>query len=574
MNLFEDMPREDPLVEEDVTCCYRMTFLPARLRNIRMTEPVFPRLSKIFTWQSIFWLGNIAISFALGWAVLYCLLGNTMFPYGDGFGLYTIAILSYSLGWSLSYLPYLHLPPVFGMLLAGLIIRNSGLYNIHEDLGTIATSKIRTFCLTFIMIRCGLQVSMTSLKRYTVFMMLLAVIPCTVELVILGICCRTILGYPWDWSFMVGAILACMSPVVTLNCVLTLAEKGYGEDKGLASVLSTAACLDDVHIISVFVLCFSIVFGNGETQREWYVYIPVGLRDFVLSVLAGFVLGVCCVFFPHRSHRYATWNRMIGLVLGSLLCTTATANLAVSGGGFLAVVVLAFTAITGWRMLSSSFQARVRSRDEIDVCLRFFFYRSDVCSQSEPFRQIAQIFWHVAQPMCVGVIGADIDLRTWTVDRFWLHTLCIMTGLIVRSSDLSARTALILHVKQARSIATYAVATLEKSLNWRERLFVVMCWLPKGTLQAALGPMAYERLREKPDHEDVQMALEVMRISVITVLFLAPVGTIAIMATGPLLLNQTAVEEDELDYLRRISLTHPHSADEKKGRFQLTGGRN
>nr|XP_033337795.1 sodium/hydrogen exchanger 9B1-like [Megalopta genalis] len=428
MNLFEDMPREDPLVEEDVTCCYRMTFLPARLRNIRVTEPVFPRLSKIFTWQSIFWLGNIAISFALGWAVLYCLLGNTMFPYGDGFGLYTIAILSYSLGWSLSYLPYLHLPPVFGMLLAGLIIRNSGLYNIHEDLGTIATSKIRTFCLTFIMIRCGLQVSMTSLKRYTVFMVLLAVIPCTVELVILGICCRTILGYPWDWSFMVGAILACMSPVVTLNCVLTLAEKGYGEDKGLASVLSTAACLDDVHIISVFVLCFSIVFGNGETQREWYVYIPVGLRDFVLSVLAGFVLGVCCVFFPHRSH--------------------------------------------------------------------------------------------------------------------------------------------------ARSIATYAVATLEKSLNWRERLFVVMCWLPKGTLQAALGPMAYERLREKPDHEDVQMALEVMRISVITVLFLAPVGTIAIMATGPLLLNQTAVEEDELDYLRRISLTHPHSADEKKGRFQLTGGRN
>ncbi|XP_078040755.1 sodium/hydrogen exchanger 9B2 [Augochlora pura] len=513
--------------EGDATCCDQMTFFPAKLRDILVTEPVFPRLTKIFTWHSIFWLITAMFVFVVGWAVLYFLLGKTMFPYEDGFGLYALAIFSYTLGWGLSYLPYLNLPPVFGMLLAGLIIRNSGLYNIHEDLGTNATSKIRTFCLTFIMIRCGLQLSMTSLKRYTVFLVLLAIIPCTIELIVLGICCRTILGYPWDWSFMVGAILACMSPVVTLNCVLALAEKGYGEDKGLASVLSTAACLDDVHIISLFVLCFSIVFGNGETQREWFVYIPAGMLDFVLSVLAGLVLGIFCVFFPHRSHRYATWNRIVSLVLASLLCTTATANLAVSGGGFLAVVILAFTANTGWQMLSTSFQA---------------------C----PFRRVAQIFWHVAQPMCVGVIGADIDLQSWTIDRFWLHLLCIITGLIVRFSYLSVEA---------------------KSLNWKERLFVVVCWLPKGTLQAALGPMAYERLKENPEHEGVQMALEVMRISVITVLFLAPVGTVAITVTGPILLEQSVVEDEELNYLRRISLTNPHPPEEKKGLFPFIGGR-
>lgn len=55
-----------------------------------------------------------------------------------------------------------------------------------------------------------------------------------------------------------------MSPVVTINSVLALAEKGYGEDKGLASILCTAACMDNVHIVSIFVICYSIVFPNGK----------------------------------------------------------------------------------------------------------------------------------------------------------------------------------------------------------------------------------------------------------------------------------------------------------------------
>ncbi|XP_076300528.1 sodium/hydrogen exchanger 9B2-like isoform X2 [Lasioglossum baleicum] len=344
---------------EDLTCCHQMTFISPLIRNILVIRPVLSFLGGWLTWSHLFWVVTMIMLAASSWAVFYFLFGDFMFPPNDGFGIFVLAIFSYVLGWSLSYLPYLHLPPLFGMLLGGMIIRNTGIYNIHRDFDVVATSKLRTFCLTFIMIRVGLQLSLTNLKRYSMFLVMLALVPSTVELIILSICCRTILGYPWDWAFMVGTTLTCLSPVVTIGCVLALAEQGYGEDKSMASILCTAACIDDVNIIAVFVVCFSIVFGNGDPRSEWWLYIPVGLRDLLLGTVAGLAFGFCFIFFPHRSHKYATWHRVIGMILGSLMFATAATKLAVSAGGFLAVVVFSITAITGWRVLSSNFRASV-----------------------------------------------------------------------------------------------------------------------------------------------------------------------------------------------------------------------
>ncbi|XP_015437461.1 PREDICTED: mitochondrial sodium/hydrogen exchanger 9B2-like [Dufourea novaeangliae] len=518
-----NIPETNEYNLEDTTCCHRMTLCSSLIRNIVVTKPVSKYLGQRFTWLSLFWFVTSMTIVLIGWAVLYFLLGETMLPRNHGFCLYTLVIFSYSLGWSLSYIPYLNLPPVFGMLLAGLIVRNFGLYDIHEDLGVAVTSKIRTFCLTFIMIRAGLQLSITSLGKHPIFLIILAILPCSAEMCVLAVCCRIILSYPWDWSFMTGAILACMSPVVTVNCILPLAEKGYGEDKGLATILCTAACIDNVHIVSFFAVWYSVVFGNNKNRTEWWFYIPVGLRDFLLGIVTGAILGIYFIFFPHRSHKYATWHRMIGLILGSLMCTTATANMTISGGGYLACMILSFFAVTGWRTLSVSFDSR-------------------------PFRQAAHILWYLVQPILVGVIGADIDLTDWSIPRLGLHLSCMLIGLT------------------ARSIAT-CLTTLRTQFTWKERLFVVASWLPKGTLQAALGPMALERVRNKMQSENIEIALDVVRISVITILIMAPIGAFVVTFSGPFLLNKISEEERqrnrELSYLRVLSL-QPAQPDEQE----------
>lgn len=187
-----------------MTCCHRVTICHPLIREMMVTEPVSRHLGRSFTWAKLFHLTTSAGLATLGWAVLYFLLGDTMLPKNDGFGLYALLIFSSWLGTSLSCIPYLHLPPVFGMLVAGMIVGNSGLYHIREGLGVATASKIRTFCLTFIMIRVGLQLSTTSLKMHPIFLMLLAVVPSTMEWLALAMCCKGILSYRWDWSFMAG----------------------------------------------------------------------------------------------------------------------------------------------------------------------------------------------------------------------------------------------------------------------------------------------------------------------------------------------------------------------------------
>lgn len=157
-----------------------------------------------FTYKNVLWVMTHILIICITYGALLFLLGAQMIPGGNLFGLYWLIILSYTLGWSIAYIPYINLPPVFGMLLAGIIIRTTGLYNIHEEIGYSITSKIRAVCLSFITIRAGLQLSSTALVRHPIFLLELALIPCTIELFVIGLYSKFILEYPWDWAFLSG----------------------------------------------------------------------------------------------------------------------------------------------------------------------------------------------------------------------------------------------------------------------------------------------------------------------------------------------------------------------------------
>lgn len=169
-----------------------------------MTDVISTCFELQLTWADLFRLATACGMTLLAWAVLYFLLGDMVLPGGSIFGLLVLVVLSYALGWSLACIPRLHLPPIFGMLLAGIILRNTDVYNIHEMLGPGTTSKIRTFCLTFIMVRAGLQLTTTALRAHPVFVMILALVPCTVETLAVTVSCKYLLEFPWNWSFMTG----------------------------------------------------------------------------------------------------------------------------------------------------------------------------------------------------------------------------------------------------------------------------------------------------------------------------------------------------------------------------------
>ncbi|XP_043497108.1 sodium/hydrogen exchanger 9B1-like [Polistes fuscatus] len=503
--------------EDNNTCCSRATFCNPILREIIVTDPISKCFDTEITWANLFWLTSITAMILMTWTTLFFLLGETMLPQGKCFGLFVIVIFSYFLGWTLAYIPYANLPPVFGMLLAGIIVRNTNFYNIRQEFSIRTIAKIRTFCLTFIMIRAGLQLTTTPIRRNPLFIMILAILPCTIEMLILAICTKYILDYPWNWAFMTGTIVACMSPVVTVNCMLALAEHGYGEDKGLASLLSAASSIDDVHILSLFSVFYASIFSEKHLTK-WWSYIPSGFRDIILGVLTGFLLGIFLAFFPHRNHvqKYATWYRLSNLVIAALMCTASTSKLPVSGAPYIAIIIMSFVASTGWRILTVSYN-------------------------TTPLKKAAYFLWHFMQPVLVGIIGADIDFKDWSASRFGLYCICILIGLITRC-------------------ITAILSTSKTQFSWKERTFIALAWIPKGTLQvdiyAGLAPMAYQRtIEENPEH--IELALDVVRISIVAVIFLAPLGAIIMMISGPLLLNKITIEEQERE--RRLSYLHIRS---------------
>ncbi|KAJ8680470.1 hypothetical protein QAD02_016257 [Eretmocerus hayati] len=502
---------EDP----DESCCHRATICNPYIRDISVMDPVCGCCCEQLTHATLFWLVTVTAMVFMSYAILYLFLGELMLPGGNMFGLFAVIVFAYFLGWSLAYLPLLNLPPVFGMLLAGIMARNFDWYNIHEALGSTVIRKIRTFSVTFVLLRAGLELTHTPLREHPFFVINLAVIPCSLEMITVALGSYLLLQYPWDWAFLTGSILACISPVVPVNCILALADRGYGEDTDIATLLFTAASIDDIHIVSLYSLFFSITFTiDNHAESHWWLYIPPGLRDLIAGVCFGFVLGFFFIFFPHRKDPYVFWYRVVGLVLGSLMCTTGAARFAITGGAFLATIIMSLIATTGWRILTNPFDIK-------------------------PLRKSVHIMWHFMQPVLAGVIGAEIDLHNWSNPRLILHLIVITFGTTVR-------------------LIFAFLATFHTDFSSKERLFIALSWISKGTLQAALAPMTLEQAEKDDDPGEMEKAIDVVRLSVVSVMILAPLGAMIMMMTGPLLLNKTSYEEHqrrrELSYLRLLSL--------------------
>uniref|UniRef100_A0A0C9QX53 SLC9B2 protein n=1 Tax=Fopius arisanus TaxID=64838 RepID=A0A0C9QX53_9HYME len=250
------------------------------------------------------------------------------------------------------------------------------------------------------------------------------------------------------------------------------------------------------------------IFYPDKDDHGLSSYIPRGVRDLLIGLAVGLVLGVIFTFLPHRNTKYVTWYRVVSLVLGCLMCTIGASKLAVTGGGYLATVSMSFIAARGWKLLSG------------------------VTFDVTPLRLVIHFIWHFMQPVLVGVIGAEIDFTLWSPERFGLHVLCIILGLAARS-------------------ACAILATYRTPFTMKERVFVAFAWLPKGTLQAALAPMALEEARRTDDENEISIAIDVVRISVVAIVFLAPLGAVIMMVSGPLLLNR--LEEDEIHRHRQLS---------------------
>eukprot|EP01066_Platyproteum_vivax_P017507 Platyproteum_vivax@DN7383_c0_g1_i2.p1 len=243
-----------------------------------------------------------AILLAAVYVVGYVALGATGKPKGLWFGLYTLFLAAHLLGalMSLIKIKDVSLPPLLGMLLAGLILRSIPVVNAHTVMSI--PSSINELCrntgLFVIMLRAGLGVDLHALKRRLGHVLALGFVPMTIEAIVVAVLGRFMLNMPWVWSLMLGFVLAAVSPAVVVPTMLHLQEERLGTNKDVPTLVMAASSIDDVLAVAAYGMCFSFTFpvpGQSAILNGFK-----GPLELVVGVLSGLVAG--CVLAAVSSY--------------------------------------------------------------------------------------------------------------------------------------------------------------------------------------------------------------------------------------------------------------------------------
>lgn len=435
------------------------------------------------------------------WATSLGMLGAVAQPpNGTIFVLIILVVFALFFGWVFSLV---NLPPLLGMLLTGIVIKNlPGM--TFDSYWTPTSGILRGIALVVILMRAGLGLDPQALKRLSGMVFRLAFTPCLAETVTVAIASHFLLGFPWMWGFMLGFVLAAVSPAVVVPCLLGLQERGFGVDKGIPTLVIAAASVDDVLAISGFTILLGITF---KPHQDLLTIIFQGPKEAIIGLLFGVIWALLAVFFPGNDDQNKGRFRFIVLFLGGLLAYFGSKAVHLDGSGALAVLVMAFVAGIGWRK-------RGWENDN--------FVTSTLAD-----------FWLIFQPILFGLIGTEIQVNELDSNTVGLGIAVLAIGLTIRL------------------ISSY-LAVLGGDLTLKEQIFVALAWLPKATVQAALGPVALDNLYSSELDEEselFQMRRElghkVLTIAVLVILITAPLGSIAITLTGPRLLKKSEPSEDK-----------------------------
>ncbi|XP_014288885.1 sodium/hydrogen exchanger 9B1 isoform X2 [Halyomorpha halys] len=447
-------------------------------------SPITPENRKKWKNSVLKW-STVILHMALSWSCLYLVVHNEVLPSGGLFQLLILLLCAWMGG---EVCKLIKMPPLLGMLIAGILLKTFGFfqfYGVYPDLIVVS----RSLALSVILIKAGLGLNPAVLKRLKFTVLRLAVIPCVCEAIGAAVAAKYFNHIPWIWAFLIGFILCPISPAVVIPSLLSLKEKGYGEDKGIATLVIAAASIDDILSISVFGVIMSAIF-RPDSSLTWSIL--QGPLELIGGLAGGCVWGLICGYLGIYD---AEWDQSSLLLLGGFAVVVGSHEFGFPGAGPLAAITSAFVANYIWTKHGTVSPEKNRV--------------------AENFSKI----WTIVQPALFGLIGPEVDFT-------------------VIDASLLAQSALIFLLSLVIRMVACVLCLFNIGLRWKEMLFVSVAWIPKATVQAALAPQPLDQLRGQPDHPDLHIAKLLFATAVLAIIVTAPIGSVAISLTGPVLLNK------------------------------------
>lgn len=382
----------------------------------------------------------------------------------------------------------LKLPRIIGMLITGIVLGPYVLNLLDPSILSIS-ADLRQMALIIILLKAGLSLNLADLKRVGRPAIMMSCVPASCEILAFFLFAPGILGVTRIEAAVMGAVLGAVSPAVVVPRMVQLMDAKYGTDKSIPQLIMAGASCDDIFVIVLFSTFVSMAQG-GHANLMNFINIPVSI---VLGIALGAVTGyLLSLFFETAyAHKHCVRNSVkVIVVLGVsflLMAIETWLEGIVSVSGLLAVVSMACV-------------LKIKSIAFVSKRL------------SEKFGKL----WLAAEVLLFVLVGAAVDIR-YTLNAGIAAVLMIFLALIFRSVGV-------------------ALCLVGTPMTWKERIFCMIAYLPKATVQAAIGSV--------PLGMGLPCGQIVLSVAVLAILITAPLGALGIDLTYKRLLKKEGQREN------------------------------
>jgi NhaP-type Na+/H+ or K+/H+ antiporter len=360
----------------------------------------------------------------------------------------------------------INLPGILAMIITGIILGPFALDLISSEILDIS-SDLREIALIVILLRAGLTLDIDALKKVGRPALLMCFIPATLELIGVVIFAPMLFGISYIEAAIMGSVMAAVSPAVVVPRMIYLIETGHGKNKSIPHLIMAGASVDDVYVIILFTSFLGMYKGEGFNALS-LALVPISI---ILGLLLGVITGLFTVKLFKKIHTRDTVKVLIILSLSFLLITLEKhikSYFPISG--LLAVMALGGTILKSYDILAKRLMGK--------------------------FSKI----WVGAEIMLFVLVGAAVDIRLIAGVGI-LAVILILIALVFRVTGVG-------------------MSLIKTSLNNKERFFCAIAYIPKATVQAAIGAI--------PLTMGVPSGNLILTVAVLTIMITAPLGAIGI----------------------------------------------
>ena len=363
------------------------------------------------------------------------------------------------------------LPGLLGMLILGIIIGPYGFGLISKEILNIS-ADLREIALIVILLRAGLGIEKETLKKVGVPAVKLSFIPGILE----GFTIIFISSYIFALSFIeagiLGFIIAAVSPAVVVPQMLNLIDNNRGAKKGIPTLILTGASIDDVFAITIFSTFLGLYGGTHLNITKQLFNVPISI---IIGIILGAISGFLLVYLFKKYHMRDTKKALIILSIAILL----------TGIEDFMKDIIPIASLLGVMTIGFVLQER---------------YKLIGTRLASKFNKI----WVFAEIMLFVLVGAEVNIHL-AIESGLAGLVIIFTGLLARGIGV-------------------LISVSGTNLNWKERVFSIIAYTPKATVQAAIGAV--------PLAAGVKSGELILAMAVLSIVITAPLGAAGIKITG------------------------------------------